>query len=396
MPTIELTIPRPLEWQRKVKDGRKRFNIVCVGRRAGKTELGKILLADPETLTYPVAWFAPTYKDMLNVWRDAVQTFTPIIDRQNASERRIELRTGGVIEFWSLDNPNSGRGRKYKRVIIDEAAFVPQLMAAWMHVILPTLADYTGDAWIFSTPKGRNGFYQLWANAQGQDDWSTWQLPSTVNPYLPDGEIENMRRIMPEMVFRQEIKAEFLEDAGGVFRRVMEAATAVEQDPRPGGQYVFGVDWGQQNDFTVIAVLDVATKSLVHIDRFNKIDYNVQRGRLKALHERYRPAQVIAEVNSIGLPNIDALRHDNMPIQAFTTTNATKSAAIDALALAFERSEIKILPDPALIAELQAYEMKKTATGLRSFSAPEGMHDDMVMALAMAWQGVKAGDLLMW
>jgi hypothetical protein len=70
------------------------------------------------------------------------------------------------------------------------------------------------------------------------------------------------------------------------------------------------------------------------------------------------------------------------------TTNATKAAAIDALALAFERGDLAVLNDPVLIGELQAYEMSKTKTGLRSFSAPAGMHDDTVMALALAYSGI--------
>jgi phage FluMu gp28-like protein len=219
-------------------------------------------------------------------------------------------------------------------------------------------------------------------------------LPTSSNPHINPDEIEAARHGLPERVFRQEYLAEFLDDAGGVFRRVMEAATAVHhQQPATNHQYVFGVDWAQQHDFTVIAVVDITTRSLVYLDRFNQIDYNVQRTRLLALYEKFLPVQVIAETNSIGLPNIQALQRDGLPLAGFTTTNATKTAAVDALALAFERGDIRILNDPVLIAELQAYEMKKTTTGLRSFSAPQGMHDDTVMALALAWQGVKRGTM---
>jgi len=53
-----------------------------------------------------------------------------------------------------------------------------------------------------------------------------------------------MAKALPERVFRQEIMAEFIDDAGGVFRRVMEAATAMAQDEATAGKsYVMGVDW---------------------------------------------------------------------------------------------------------------------------------------------------------
>jgi hypothetical protein len=51
-----------------------------------------------------------------------------------------------VIEFWSLDSPDSGRGRKYAVVVVDEAAMIPELEAAWQQSIRPTLTDLQGSA----------------------------------------------------------------------------------------------------------------------------------------------------------------------------------------------------------------------------------------------------------
>ena len=41
-----------------------------------------------------------------------------------------------------------------------------------------------------------------------------------------------------------------------------------------------GVDSAKSHDFTAIAVVDATTRELVHLDRFNKIDFTFQRGRL--------------------------------------------------------------------------------------------------------------------
>ena len=394
MPTLTLTLPKPHEAQRRIIREAARFNVVNCGRRFGKTILGIDRAVTPAVIPHPVGWFSPTYKDMLEVWREMNAALQPAIKRRNVQERRLENIAGGVVEFWSLDNPDAGRGRKYSRIIVDEAAKVPNLLDIWHLTLRPTLADLRGDAWFLSTPRGRNGFWKMyqWGQDGENSEWKSWQMPTMSNPYINDGEIEAMRREMPEQRFRQEILAEFLEDAGGVFRRVVEAATAQPQDgPVDGHSYVMGVDWAQQHDFTVITVMDVTTKELVHIDRFNQIDYAVQRGRLQALAERFQPTTIIAETNSIGLPNIESLLAAGLPVQGFTTTNATKAAAVDALALAFERGDIRILNDGVLIGELQAYEMSRTKTGLRSFNAPDGMHDDTVISLALAWQGVASG-----
>jgi hypothetical protein len=147
------------------------------------------------------------------------------------------------------------------------------------------------------------------------------------------------------------------------------------------------VDWGKHSDFTVICVVDLNECSLVAMDRFNQIDYTVQVGRLKALYETFLPSMIVAEINSMGDPLAEQLQREGLPVQPFLTTNASKAQAIDALALAFERQTLRILPDPVLIGELQAYEMERLPSGMLRYNAPEGMHDDTVMALALAYTG---------
>jgi hypothetical protein len=382
-----LTLPKPLAWQQQVVREAARFNVVNVGRRAGKTILGQNRCATPETLSKPVAWFSPTYKMLLEVWRDMVRLLAPITARRSAQDHRLELITGGLVEFWSLDNPDVARGRKYRRVIVDEAAMVASLIDVWQYTLRPTLADFGGDAWFLSTPRGRNGFWQMyqWGQDTAQPDWRSWQMPSTVG-VLAQSEIDEMRRAMPERVFRQEILAEFLEDGGGVFRRVSEAATATALERgEAGGQYVIGVDWGKLNDWTVVTVLDADSKRMVYLDRFNQIDYAVQLGRLQAVCQRFAPYALVVERNSIGEPLIEQLQRLGLPVVPFQTTNATKAQIIDALALAFEQGEIAILPEPVLLGELMAYEMERTGTGLLRYGAPDNGHDDCVMSLALAW-----------
>ena len=169
-----------------------------------------------------------------------------------------------------------------------------------------------------------------------------------------------------------------------------DAATA-------GAEYVIGVDWGKHNDFTSLAVLNTGRRALVHLDRFNQIDYAVQLGRLRALVERFKPTAIIAEMNSMGEPLVEQLQREGLPVQGFQTTNASKTQAIDALALAFERGDLSIIPDPVMVGELQAYEMERLPSGMVRYSAPAGLHDDTVMALALAWQGVVTrAPLLLW
>lgn len=378
--------------QVEIVNGAKRFNVVCCGRRWGKSLLGVDRAAAKLRDGQPVGWFAPTYKLMIDIWLDFQQAMFGEIARLNKTEMRMEFSNGATLDMWTLDNPDAGRGRKYARVIVDEAALVRNLSYAWTASIRPTLTDLRGDAWFLSTPRGRNGFWQIYQSGHDplQTEWASWQMPTAVNPYIDKAEIAAAQSMMPERIFRQEYLAEILEDEGFVFRRVREAATA-PADVRPRrNQIVIGVDFAKLNDFTVLTVLDATTKTMVEIDRFNQIDYHVQMGRLKSLAKKWDPIAIVVETNSIGEPLIEQLIREGLPVQPFTTTNASKAAIIEGLALAFELGELKILPDETLIAELQAYELERLPSGLFRYGAPDNLHDDCVMSLAFAWYGCKS------
>lgn len=370
----------------------RRFNVVDCGRRFGKTTLGLDRAADPNVLAYPVGWFSPTYKMLIEVWREAVRMLGPITVRRNSTERRIELLTGGVFECWSLDNPDAARGRKYKRIIVDEAAMIPALMDAWQQVLRPTLIDYGGDAWFLSTPKGRNGFWQMWQWGQDPEmaEWMSWQMPTNANPKIDVAEIEAMRQTMPERIFQQEVLAEFLEGEGSVFRNIAACLHAPQTTPEAhkGHTIVAGCDWAKQNDFTTFSFGCVDCKVEVARDRFNKIDYVFQRGRLRAMCDLWQPSAVLTELNSIGEPVFEELQRAGLPVIGFTTTATTKPPLIENLALAFERTEWQFQADPVWTGELEAYERTvSTVTGRSSYSAPEGLWDDTVIARAlMVWQ----------
>ncbi len=205
------------------------------------------------------AYFCPTLQVLADYWRETVATLYPVMTESNVQEKRLRLLGGGSIDMWSLTEPNAARGRKYAHVAIDEAAMVPRLGEAWQEVIRPTLSDLRGSAEFYSTPRGRNFFWQLWQRGQdpARADWASWQMPTAANPFIKASEIEAARRELPERVFAQEYLAQFLENSGGVFRRVLEAATARPQElANLTTRYLHRGGWGRASDFTCICVID--------------------------------------------------------------------------------------------------------------------------------------------
>jgi phage FluMu gp28-like protein len=383
MRTIELQTPHPA--QRKIIAEHRRFNVVSCGRRFGKTTLGVDRLIHPALKGKPVGWFSPTYKSLAEAWRLLGSTLHAVTIRHSDTEHRLDLCGGGVIEAWSLDNVDAGRGRAYSAVVIDEAATVANLDQAWQESIRPTLTDHRGEAWFLSTPRGVASFFHtLYRKSASDSGWASWSMPTSENPAIDKAEIEDARRDLPELVFSQEYLAIFINWAGSVFRNILDAVT----DAPEGRPCAIGVDWGRTHDFTVFTVVSEAGHVL-EIDRFRGMEYSLQRARLGALYQRHGRPLIIAEANAMGQPVIEQLARDGLKIKAFNTNNRSKAEIIEALALAFERGEIRIPNDPVLVGELQAFAATPLAGGaMMRYQAPAGAHDDMVMSLALAWHAL--------
>lgn len=387
--TTEVRLPARHSGQRKAhritKD--KRFVLMPCGRGWGKTidairELGDGVLKGQE-------WHfgAPDYDRVTQVYNALLKALAPIVTKQSYG-RRLDFATGGFVKFWTLRNLTAGQGyHPNGGWIIDEAGLVSDLVQIWTESIRPSLNRHKARALFRGTPKGQNGFYQLWTTTQDDPDWGHYTATSYDNPYIDPTEIDKSRKDMTDARYRQEILAEFLEDGAGVFRYVKRAVygpmlTLAELAAAP-GHYAIGADLGKVNDFTVFAVLNLDTGRIVHIWRMQG-DYTVQLPRLRALAESCRAQSIIIESN-IEQMFTEQARAIGLPVLSFNTNASTKQPLIERLAIAFEQETISIPDDAVLVSELMAYEGERRADGHMSYSAPEGQHDDTVMAVALAW-----------
>ena len=389
--TINVTLPRPHPSQAMILGASKRFNVLACGRRFGKTTHGINRLVRPALAGNPVGWFAPTFKYLSDAWREFIKVLNPVIVRSNETHHRMELITGGSIEFWSMEDEDAGRSRKYARVVIDEAAKVKGLQDRWGKAIRPTLTDLKGDADFYSTPRGHDFFWRAftWGQDKDQPEWASWQLPTIRNPFIDPSEVEAARLQLPERVYEQEYLAKFLDDAGGVFRKVADSvdrgrwgnlAGAVQGD-----SYSVGVDLARVEDFTVITVIDNHGRQVYH-DRFNQISWERQ---IAAIVQAVKPFNAIVYVDSTGVgdPIYERLLDAGLDAVAYQFTNASKRQLIDNLAMVLEQGRLRMMDVPEQENELQAYAYEVTAARNVRTSAPEGMHDDCVISLALAAWG---------
>jgi hypothetical protein len=325
------------------------------------------------------------------VWREVRGILLPVTKERHEQEKRIGLITGGVVRFWSLENIDSARGQKYKRVVVDEAAKIGRLEEGWNAVIRPTLADYQGDAWLLSTPRGRDFFWQAWVRGQDpeQADWASWQMPSMANPFVPAEEFEAMRLALPERIYQQEILAEFLEDAGGVFRgvaAVVDKGRAGNEGRHQGRAYTLGVDLARVADFTVLCVLD-GTGRQVYFERFNQISWDRQTETILRVAREYG-AHVVMDSTGLGDPIFERVRKSGVNCSGYQITATSKEPLIDNLALGIEQGAYRLMDHPTQTNELLSYQYELTPSRNVKMSAPSGMHDDCVIALALAAWGI--------
>ena len=119
----------------------------------------------------------------------------------------IQAPTAPDYIVWSLEDENSGRGRKYHRVIIDECEKARNFQKAWQNTIRATLSDYKGDCYFLSTPKiGKTFFKEIFK--LNKPDWNSFKFTTYDNPYISNEEIENIREMTPTKIFETEYLAE--------------------------------------------------------------------------------------------------------------------------------------------------------------------------------------------
>lgn len=382
---VEVRLHKRHVGQQQIVENPARFKVVMCGRRFGKTALGIREACDVAIAGHPVGWFAPTYKYVLEVWRELLQRLQPIIARSNDQERRIELVTGGVIEMWTLDTPDPGLGRKYKLAVIDEAGIVPDLLMIWQRAIRPTLVDLSGHGLFLGTPRGRrHGFMVLFnrGNDPHDPDWASFRAKTLDNPYIPVEEVEAARRELPPEVFAQEFEGIPTDDGANPFglEAIRRAIDGHEPAARHTQAVVYGVDLARSLDFTVVCGLD-AYRRVVFLDRW-QAPWAVTKQKVRDIVGQ---TPIVADATGVGDAIVADLQTMGVDVTPHIFTQPSKLRLMQRLVAAFQGDELK-LPDGWLINELEAFEFTYTATGVK-YEAPSGEHDDGVMALALALYG---------
>lgn len=378
-----------------------RFRVLDCGRRYGKSVL---CTAEAWQMSRDVivqkkrrarGWIvAPTYSLSEEIWRVAIEQWKELIaaDGIKRGDKKIIFFDGSEAEFKSADNKDASlRGAGLDWLIIDEASRVSR--ETWESGLRPALADKQGRAIFASTPKGKNHFFEWFNYGQSQDpkykEWMSWKLPSYLNPYFPKEEWESLRQSMPETLFRQEMEADFIDDAGVVFRGIEGILCGDLLDPVENHRYIMGVDLAKTQDFTVIIVIDQDTKQVVFFDRFNNLDWNFQKEKINWTAKRYNEAMLWIDSTGLGDPIENDLRRDGRRVFGYKFSNKSKQELVEFLVIAIQQKMFTMPDIREIVTELQSYDYEMLPGGKIRYGAPPGLHDDCVISLGLAMIGMK-------
>lgn len=406
MPKIRRTW-RPHPKQACIMQDPTRFRVVAAGRRFGKTEMAcheltEYAISVPDSTVW---WVAPRYEDANELGYDNVKEILPQGVIENTSKRfprRIHLVNGTTISFRSSDREDSLRGRGVNYGVVDEAGSIPN--HSWYDELRPAFTDTLGHALIIGTPKGRNWFHDVWVrgeDATHHPDYNAWHATTYENPYVPDSEVEEQRHAMPERAFRQEYLAEFLDDAGGVFRDVRSniATTpsgdpmgkdAFMQDPPRGdfrGPYQIGVDLARTQNYAVTTAID-AQGQLCAFERETGVTWTKIQQTIESVAHGLQPHTCYIDAsrdNKI----VQDLQDSGVRVEPIKFSNQNKRDMVETLATRLEQGDLVYPEIPALINELQVFEYEATPAGNVKYHAPEGHHDDCVDSLMLAAQTIR-------
>ena len=363
-----------------------RFRTACCGRRFGKTimavnETSRKLKQRKSSVGW---WVSPIYPITNKGWREFLIYCPPEeIGAIHKTDKVIEMTYGASLWFKSADKPDSLLSEGLDWLVLDEAAVTKA--DAWERSLRPALADKKGEALFISTPRGKNWFNKLYLRGlSGNPNYKSFTFPTSANPYIDDAEIAEVKSTLPDMVFRQEFLAEFVDDAGAVFRNIRACIGGSLEKPFSGETYKVGVDIAKERDFTVATVIKESTGQVVAFDRYQHISYDMVLPRINELGKRYKNAEMLLDSTGVGDPIFDMLAALGANVKPYKFTNPSKENLVRGLMVALENQEISYPEIDVLIGELEAFEYKTGTSGVTRYGAPDSLHDDCVISLALA------------
>jgi len=372
-------------YQIDIIDCPARYTVTEASTKVGKTASHIIWLFEQALqckANQSVWWIAPSIGQAKIAYdRMKVQITNKDLFKSNDTNRTITLITGGKIEFKTGENPDSLYGDDVYAAVFDE--FTRAREGAWF-ALRSTITSTRGKIKFIGNVRGKKNWgYLLGQKAkQGLDDYAYFKITAydaaAAGMKTKDGrdfieEIEDAKKDLPENVFRELYLAEPSDDGANPFglAHISQCTFPMSQMP----VQCYGVDLAKSFDYTVVIGLD-KNCNVCYFDRWQG-DWRQTIQKLKDLENK----PICIDSTGVGDPiGEEVARFKDVELMRFTSTS--KQQMMEGLALKIQKREITF-PSGIITDELENFEFEYTRSGVR-YSAPNGLHDDCVCALALA------------
>lgn len=385
---MNLTIVRPklTSYQKAILESKARFTITEASTKSGKTfsHLWWIfeLSHNPPKVGANYWWVAPVYSQaqiaFTRLRRVVAQSGAY---RVNESQLFIETPEGSRIGFKSAEKPDNLYGEDVSGAVFDE--FTRAREEAWVALRTTLTATQAPCKFIGNVKGKKNWGYRLGQKARnGEPNWEYFKVTAkdAVREGILEGEeIEQARRMLPENAFKELYLAEALDDQANPFgidfinKQVKEIS-----DNTP---ICFGVDLAKSVDWTVVVGLDRRGDICV-FERWQS-DWGQTRSRVIQL---IGSTPALIDSTGVGDPIVEDIMKICSGVQGYIFTQTSKQQIMEGLASGLQNAQLSVL-DGVMKEELEAFEFEYTRTGVK-YRAPEGVHDDTVCALALAYHNL--------
>jgi predicted phage terminase large subunit-like protein len=305
--------------QLEIFNSTARFKVVSAGRRFGKSRLAAwiLIIKALQSESKDVFYIGPTFQQAKDIMWNMLKELlhgTDLIETTHENTATMKLVNGRRISLKGSDRPDTLRGVGLAYVVLDEYASMK--VEVWEQIIRPTLSDVKGGALFIGTPAGKNHFYDLYLEAEKDEDWEAFQYTSIDNPLIDPKEVEVAKRTMSTQAFRQEFEASFVSFTGGIFKN--EWIKYDENEPEE-GNFVIAVDpagfeavekerglKGSKLDETAISIVKI------HGDKWWVKDILHGRWNIKETASKILQAAIENQATTVGIES-GALKNAILP-----------------------------------------------------------------------------------
>lgn len=403
---------KPFSYQRAVIDeviySRGTGKIVCClsSRQKGKTMmLANILLYYSLNFNGTKNFcLSPTLKQAKSIFKTINKALSRkgLTESSNATDLEINFINGSSISFKSAEQKEALRGYTCTGILcIDEACFISDEI---FNIVRPWTDFHKAVTLMTSTPLTKTGTFFQYYNygLEGSHNtisinWSDERFREDIEKVLPPERLEEYRQMLPRNTFKTEYLGEWLDDEGIVFQGYGNCKE--HNEIKPTDRLYVGIDWSNQanNDYTVISIFNQNGEQ-VYLKYFNNLPSGKQTDYIYSILEDYFKQIVVIqpELNSIGQAYTDYFisrlqkEKKKVKVEGFMTTNQSKNTLVTDMQIALEKEKVKLLDDGKQEKEFGYFTATyNPTTRVVTYSAPNGLHDDTVMATLIAYNAYK-------